>query len=109
MCHSTTDKSASKWFRMDRLQSSHARVTVVRDGAGRQVEGHAKSQPLSSGKLKNRLDIIHAEKIISIALGSINYGAGVGGGGGGRQRGGGGRAREGRRRKSPDQGEAIKL
>ena len=42
MCHGTTDKSASKWFRMDRLQSSRARVAVVRDGAGKQVEGHAK-------------------------------------------------------------------
>lgn len=99
MCHSTTDKSASKWFRMDRLQSSHARVTVVRDGAGRQVEGHAKSQPLSSGKLKNRLDIIHAEKIISIALGSINYGAGVGGGGWGETEGWG---REGKRREKKE-------
>lgn len=101
MYHSTTDKRASKWFRLDRLQSSCARVTVVEDGARRQVEGHPKSQPLSPGKLKNRLDIIHAEKIISIALWSINYrgkdtGVAVG------------RAREGRRRKSPDRGEAIK-
>lgn len=60
MYHSTTDKRASKWFRLDRLQSSCARVTVVEDGTRRQVEGHPKSQPLSSGKLKNRLDIIPA-------------------------------------------------
>ena len=44
MCHGTTDKSASKWFRMDRLQSSRTRVAVVRDGAGKQVEGHAKNE-----------------------------------------------------------------
>lgn len=62
MYHSTTDKRASKWFRLDRLQSSCARMTVVEDGARRQVEGHPKSQPLSSGKLKNRLDIILPEK-----------------------------------------------
>ena len=60
MCYSTTDKRALKWFRMDGPQSSRARVTMVRKEARRQVEGHPKSQPLSSGKLKNRLGIIHA-------------------------------------------------
>lgn len=34
----------------------------MRNEARRQVEGHPKSQPLSSGKLKNRLGIIHACK-----------------------------------------------